>query len=300
MGHSLGGTAVLAAVDAIPEVKAVVTIGAPSTPSHVIAQFAAKRAEINATGSADVNLAGRTFTISRSFVDDLENQDLRSRIPNLRCALLVFHAPLDGVVSINEATAIFGSARHPKSFVSLDGADHLLTNAADARYVAETTAAWVRRYLSIEEEGSDKPPAPGQVQVSELNHKFLREVVTDHHRWLSDEPTAMGGSNLGPDPYEHLLAALGSCTSMTIRMYANHKKLNLTNVDVRLQHSRVHAQDCEDCESELTGKVDVLERWITLEGDLTEKQRARLLQIADRCPVHKTLEGDIHIRTNPA
>lgn len=300
MGHSLGGTAVLAAAEAIPEVRAVVTIGAPSSPSHVLAQFGDKRDEIEDAGSANVTLAGRTFSISREFVEDLERQDLTTRIPGLRCALLVFHAPLDDTVSIDEASAIFASARHPKSFVSLDDADHLLTSATDARYVAETTAAWVRRYLKLEDPLDEVSVESGQVHVSERNHRFLRGVVSDSHQWLADEPRKMGGDNLGPDPYEHLLAALGTCTSMTIRMYANHKKLNLLNVDVRLQHGRVHAKDCEDCDSEIDGKVDVLERWIYLEGDLSAAERDRLLQIADRCPVHRTLEGDLHIRTREA
>ncbi len=297
MGHSLGGTAVLAAANSIPEVKAIATIGAPAAPSHVVKQFADKRTEIATKGSADVSLAGRAFSISREFLEDLEQQDLTKRIPKLRRALLVFHAPLDDIVSVNEAASIFASAKHPKSFVSLDGADHLLTNAEDARYVAETTAAWVKRYLSLEPtRGADKAQK-GQVIVTESNHKFLRQVSTDDHSWLADEPKAMGGDNRGPDPYEHLLAALGTCTSMTIRMYAEHKKLNLDNVNVRLEHSRVHAEDCEDCDSESAGKVDVLERWIELDGDLSDAERARLMQIADRCPVHRTLEGDLHIRT---
>lgn len=298
MGHSLGGTAVLAAANSIPEVKAVATIGAPAAPSHVIKQFSDKREEIEAAGSAEVSLAGRGFTISRDFIEDLEKQDLATSIPKLRRALLVFHAPLDDIVSVNEAATIFANAKHPKSFVSLDGADHLLTNADDARYVAETTAAWVKRYLKTTAKPSPEKAPSGQVIVAESNHKFLRQISTDDHSWLADEPKAMGGDNLGPDPYEHLLAALGACTSMTIRMYANHKKLSLDNVNVRLQHSRVHAEDCEDCDSESAGKVDVLERWIELEGDLTDAERARLMQIADRCPVHRTLEGDLHIRTS--
>lgn len=298
MGHSLGGTAVLAAADSIPEVKAIATIGAPAAPSHVIRQFADKRAQIESAGRADVSLAGRSFSISREFIEDLDKHDLSARIPKLRRALLVFHAPLDDIVSVDEAATIFASAKHPKSFISLDGADHLLTNANDARYVAETTAAWAKRYLELNAGAPAKQAPSGQVVVSEANHRFLRQVSTDDHSWLADEPKAMGGDNRGPDPYEHLLASLGACTSMTIRMYANHKKLNLDNVNVRLKHSRIHADDCEDCDSESDGKVDVIERWIDLEGDLSETERARLMQIADRCPVHKTLKGDIHIRTS--
>jgi len=298
IGHSLGGTAVLTAAPRIDACKAVVTIGAPATPEHVERQFAARLDEIESTGAATVQLAGREFRIQRQFLEDLRNQSVAERLNRLRRALLVFHAPLDATVSIDEASAIFQAARHPKSFVSLDGADHLLSRNEDAQFVADTAATWVRRYLP-EAEQSRPEVAGGEVLVAELNRKFLRQVSSDDHAWLADEPKRVGGGNLGPDPYEHLLAALGTCTSMTVRMYANRKEWPLDEVDVHLTHSREHAQDCEDCD-EQAARVEVLRREITLHGDLSDEQRRRLLEIADRCPVHRTLEGELRVETREA
>ncbi len=295
IGHSLGGTAVLAAAADVEECRAVVTIGAPASPEHLQHLLAASRDDIETQGAATVTLAGRSFTLKRQFLEDLHAHALPERVSRLRRALLLFHAPLDEVVPVDEATRIFQAARHPKSFISLDGADHLLSKAADARYVAETISAWSRRYLP-EESAADLEIAGGDVLVTELNHKFLRQVASDDHAWLADEPRRVGGSNLGPDPYEHLLAALGTCTSMTLRMYANRKQWPLEDVDVRLSHSRDHAADCEDCEDG-TGQVEVIKREISLHGDLSSEQRQRLLEIADRCPVHRTLRADLAIET---
>lgn len=296
IGHSLGGTAVLAAAERIPEAKAVVTLGSPASPEHVIKQFSADLAQIESEGLADVELAGRTFRIRKSFIDDLRSVDMRSRVRQLRRALLVMHAPLDNVVHIDEASEIFVSAMHPKSFVSLDSADHLLTSIADAQYVADTLTAWASRYLPDGESPTKTVVPGGHLRVEEGNHRFLRQVISDDHAWLSDEPRRMGGDNLGPDPYEHLLAALGTCTSMTIRMYANRKKWPLDDIDIDLRHSRVHAMDCDGCEENAT-KIDLIERVISLKGDLTEEQRTQLFRIADRCPVHRTLENEIRIES---
>jgi putative redox protein len=274
IGHSLGGTAVLAAAERIPEAKAVVTIGSPATPGHVIKQFAADVERIERDGEAEVQLAGRPFRIRRSFLDDLRSAKLEERIRRLRRAILVMHAPFDTIVSIDEAGTIFQSAMHPKSFLSLDKADHLLTAVDDAQYAANT-------------------------QVGEGNRKFLRHVASDDHAWLADEPLRVGGDNLGPDPYEHLLAALGACTSMTVRMYANGKDWPLENIDVALEHSREHATDCEGCEQP-GAQIDVIRRTIRLEGDLDPEQRRRLLQIADRCPVHRTLRNEVRLETEAA
>lgn len=238
IGHSLGGTAMLAAAAEISESKAVVTIGAPATPDHVVKQFADDLPQIEAEGDAVVSLAGREFRIQQQFVDDLRTQPLVDRIGTLKKALLVFHAPFDATVSVDQATQIFAAAKHPKSFVSLDGADHLVSKLEDAQYVADTIATWVKRYLP------DPPPVQssdvpgGELLVDEGNRRFLREVSSDDHTWLADEPKHVGGDNLGPDPYEHLLAALGTCTSMTIRMYANRKGWPLEDVRVQLEHSR--------------------------------------------------------------
>ncbi|MGF1864821.1 alpha/beta fold hydrolase [Enterovibrio norvegicus] len=296
IGHSLGGRAVLSAAHRIPEVSAVATVGAPADAEHVSKQFAAHVENIDAEGQAEVSLAGRPFTIKKQFLDDIraENDD----IENLRVPLLVMHSPIDSIVLIKEAEKIYTRAKHPKSFVTLDTADHLLSNKDDAQYVAELIAAWSQRYIDkaspIKE--ADAGVTRGEVLVSEHNKAFTRTIQTDHHQWFMDEPVDFGGDNLGPDPYEHVLAGLGACTSMTIRMYANRKKLPLDDVKVTLSHSRQHGADCEHCDEE-DSKVEVLSRNIELVGDLTEEQRQRLLEIADKCPVHKTLESKIVITT---
>ncbi|MBE1274957.1 bifunctional alpha/beta hydrolase/OsmC family protein [Enterovibrio baiacu] len=296
IGHSLGGRAVLSAAHRIPEVSAVATIGAPADAEHVSKQFAAHVENIDAEGQAEVSLAGRPFTIKKQFLDDIraENDD----IENLRVPLLVMHSPIDSIVLIKEAEKIYTRAKHPKSFVTLDTADHLLTNKDDAQYVAELIAAWSQRYIDkaspIKE--AEAGVTRGEVLVSEHNKAFTRTIQTDHHQWFADEPIDFGGDNLGPDPYEHVLAGLGACTSMTIRMYANRKKLPLDDVKVTLSHSRQHGADCEHCDEEHS-KVEVLARTIELVGDLTDEQRQRLLEIADKCPVHKTLESKIVITT---
>lgn len=294
IGHSLGGTAALFAAGRIPEITAVATIGAPASPEHVIRQFRVDLDEIESRGEAEVSLAGRTFRIRKQFLDDLRSRSLDSVIGSWKRALLIMHAPLDEVVSIDEAGKIFQAARHPKSFLAIDGADHLLSDLDRAQYAASTIAAWAGSYLPAQVE----PPAPevpsGNVWVGEGNRKFLRDVHSDDHHWLADEPARVGGDNLGPDPYEHLLAALGACTSMTIRMYANRKSWPLEEVSIHLSHSREHMKDCEDCPED-GGQIEVLRRTITLAGPLDETQRARLMEIADRCPVHRTLEGKLHI-----
>lgn len=296
IGHSLGGAAVLAMAGRLPSVKAVVTIGAPFQADHVMHNFSASIDDIRRDGEAEVTLGLRKFTIKKQFLDDLEaysDQD----ISRLNKALLVCHSPLDTTVDISEAEKIYRAARHPKSFVSLDKADHLLTKKEDSSYVADVIAAWAGRYLGLTpSEANKKETGPGQVVVSEKNHKFTLHVSSDSHYWLADEPRSAGGDNMGPDPYEHLLAALGSCTVMTLRMYANHKSMALKDVVVRLRHEHEHIKDCEDPENE-GAKIEVIHREIELVGDLDEGERNRLLQIADRCPVHKTLHATLQVRT---
>lgn len=300
IGHSLGGAAVLAAAGHIPEAQAVITIGAPSDPEHVSHLFSDQVETIEKKGVAPVKLGARTFNITKQFLTDISNHNMKEHISNLGKALLVFHSPRDTTVSIDEASKIFTAAKHPRSFISLDQADHLLTDAADATYVGHTIAAWVERYVSTSPSHKESLPSPekGHVIVKEENKAFLRHIKTDHHDWLADEPLAMGGGNLGPDPYEMLLAALGTCTSMTIRMYANHKKWPLDDLDVELSHSREHCQDSAECEQS-GQQIDLITRNITLIGEeLTDEQRQRLLQIAGKCPVHKTLENKIVVQDN--
>ena len=304
IGHSLGGAAVLAAASAVPEARAVVTIGAPSDPAHVAGLFKDARAEIEAGGEVDVTLAGRPFRIRRAFLDDVAEQQLSGRINALHKALLVFHSPTDDIVGIDNASRIFAAARHPKSFVSLDGADHLLSRRGDAAYVANVIAAWAERYLDLAPpEQPDRMSAPGEedsgaVIVRETRHgRFEQEITVGAHRFLADEPVAVGGGDSGPNPYDLLLASLGACTAMTLRLYAERKALRLDRVTVGLRHAKVHAADCEGCESK-DRKMDRIEREIVLEGALDAEQRARLLEIADKCPVHRTLTSEIDIRTN--
>ncbi|MFT4928379.1 MAG: putative OsmC-like protein/alpha-beta hydrolase superfamily lysophospholipase [Phenylobacterium sp.] len=301
IGHSLGGAAVLKAAGHIPESLGVVTIGAPADPDHVIKNFACDYQTIETEGQATVDLGGRAFTIKKQFLDDLRQQDT-SYISSLKKALLIFHSPIDATVPIKEAEKIYTNAKHPKSFVSLDQADHLLTAKADAEYVAATIAAWAGRYLpEIVQTTAQVESAVngGNVVIKERNKAFTREVYSDSHFWLADEPSKVGGDNLGPDPYEHLLASLGTCTSMTLRMYANRKNLPLDDVTVELSHSRNHGDDCEQCD-DTNPQIEVIHRKVTLKGDLTDAQKQRLLEIADKCPVHKTLHNKLVVTSSLA
>jgi putative redox protein len=305
IGHSLGGAAALKAAPDLPAVRAVVTVNAPCGPSHLKALLADSLTTIRAKGEAMVDIGGRPFLLRRAFLDDIEETGLLDGVARMRKALLLFHAPLDAVVGVENARRIFQAAHHPKSFVSLDDADHLLTRREDATYVADVVAAWATRYLgaghTLLPRLADKPLDRGTVLVVESgrNSRFAQEVVAGRHHLRADEPVDVGGSDTGPSPYETLLMALGACTSMTIRMYADHKTIPLDRVAVRLRHNKIHAEDCADCETD-TGKVDVIAREIELVGDLDPATRARLLEIADRCPVHRTLKSEIVITTREA
>jgi putative redox protein len=289
IGHSLGGAAVLAAADKIPDSKAVVTIGAPSDAAHVAHNFAAQLDDISTHGQAEVTLAGRSFTIQKQFIDDI-NRAGTKHISKLKRALLVMHSPVDSVVNIAEAEKIYQSALHPKSFVSLDNADHLLTNKDDSEYAAVVIAAWATRYVPSDTQGYQASVALGHVLVEEKDHKFTQHVSTASHYWLADEPLKVGGKNTGPDPYEHLLAGLGACTSMTLRMYANRKKLPIDHIKVELTHTRNYMDDC----AQQSG-IEAIVRSISYEGTLDENQAKRFLEIADKCPVHKTLHSNVAV-----
>jgi len=296
IGHSLGGAAVLAAAADVAEARAVVTIAAPCDPAHVVGLFKDRIGEIGTAGGIDVSLAGRPFRISRAFLDDVNQQRLRDRIGALHKALLVFHSPTDDIVGIENATYIFTAAKHPKSFVSLAGADHLLSRRSDATYVANVIRAWAERYLDVVDIGRDLPSEAGVTVQETRAGRFQQEVRTGRHRFLADEPVDVGGLDSGPGPYDLVLAGLGACTSMTLRLYAERKAVPLDRVTVRLGHSRIHAVDCENCETK-EGMIDRIDRVITLAGDLNEEQRIRLIEIADKCPVHRTLTSEIDIRT---
>ncbi|MES0823983.1 bifunctional alpha/beta hydrolase/OsmC family protein [Ruegeria sp. SCP11] len=296
IGHSLGGAAVLRARAGIPSVKAVVTLGAPADPGHVSHHFAEALPQIEQDGSAEVMLGGRPFRIGKAFVDDISESALAPAIADLKAALLILHAPRDETVSIDNASTIFLAAKHPKSFVTLDDADHLITRAADAEYAADVIAAWVKRYVTL------CPPAPppgapeGVVRVTEVDPSgFLQDIQSGpRHHAVADEPESYGGTDKGMSPYGFVSSGLGACTSMTIRMYARRKRWPLTGITVDVCHNKVHGQDAGLAGD---GKIDHFRRKIRLEGPLDQEQRARLLEIADKCPVHRTLEASAHITT---
>ncbi|MGA7072421.1 alpha/beta fold hydrolase [Bradyrhizobium sp.] len=302
IGHSLGGAAVLAAAHEIPDAKAVVTIAAPSDPAHVTGQFADSIEKIRKEGQAEVSLAGRPFTIKREFLDDVAEHSLMGHITKLNKALLVMHAPTDDTVGIDNATRIFVAAKHPKSFVSLAGADHLLSNRQDALYVADVIAAWVGRYVDagVSTEATNDETGPRDVMVRETrNGKFQQTVTVGPHRMLADEPVPSGGDDTGLGPYDFLLAGLGACTSMTMRLYADRKSLPLERTTVTLRHSKIHAEDCAECETK-AGMLDQIDRVIAMEGPLDAEQRKRLMEIADKCPVHRTLTSEVRILSRAA
>ena len=296
VGHSLGGAAVLAAAAEIPEIEAVATIGAPSDVSHVEHNFSCHLDEIRESGKAGVSLAGRPFTIKKQFLDDLARHSLTDRVATMKKALMVLHSPIDETVGIDNASEIFLAAKHPKSFVSLDTADHLLTRKEDAIYAAEVIAAWASRFVKAAGEPEEGIPEGALVAETGLG-KFQNHVRIGHHRLIADEPTSVGGLDSGPSPYDYLATALGACTTMTLRMYADLKKLPVDHIATEVRHSKIHGDDCAACTAgeiesmaNSKGKIDHFERFITLEGDLTAEQRQALLRIADRCPVHQTLE----------
>ena len=302
IGHSLGGAAILAAAGQIPEAKAVVTVAAPSDPAHVTHLFRDRIEDIRAQGKVQVQLAGRPFHITREFLDDVAEHHLMAHVAKLHKALLVMHSPTDDTVGIDNATNIFVAAKHPKSFVSLSGADHLLSGRRDAAYVADVIAAWAERYVdtAAAQPAADPTATPRNVVVRETRaNKFQQAITTGPHQMLADEPVTAGGEDTGPGPYDFVLAGLGACTSMTMRMYADRKSLPLDRVTVTLKHSKIHADDCAECETK-EGLLDQIDRVITIEGALDADQRKSFMEIADKCPVHRTLTSEIRIVTKAA
>ena len=301
IGHSLGGAAVLVAAGQVAEAVAVATIGAPADPAHVAHHFLDARPEIEAKGEAEVRLVGRPFRIQKQFLDDIENQKLERGIAAMKKALLVFHSPIDATVGVENAGQIFQAAKHPKSFVSLDDADHMLSRKTDAAYVADVLAAWADRYLGAgpeQEAAAGVSAEAGTVVVAETGEGLYAQAISvgGRHGLRADEPLGVGGGDSGPTPYDFLLAALGSCTTMTLRMYAERKKFALQRAAVTLRHDKIHAEDCAECETG-EGRVDRIVRDIELTGDLTAEERQKLLEIADKCPVHRTLHAEVLIES---
>ncbi len=295
IGHSLGGAAVIFAASELVSVKAVATIGAPSNPKHVQHLLQEDLPEIQQKGVAEVNLGGRNFTIKKQFLEDLEKKSLPEVAKNLRKSLLILHSPQDTTVGIKNAEEIYIAAHHPKSFVSLDGADHLLSRKKDSLYVGKVIAEWASRYLEIPE--NFKIRSNHEVAAS-LNGEsgFTTQMKVGNHYMMADEPEHVGGNDFGPNPYEFVSAGLAACTAMTIQMYVRRKQWDLKNVEVHINYGKDYARDCEDCEQD-SAKIDTFTREIKLEGDLDEKQIARILQIADKCPVHKTLHTETQVIT---
>lgn len=295
IGHSLGGSAVLRATSQIASIKAVSTIAAPFDPAHVLHHLNPVREHIEQHGQAKIDLAGRNFTFKKHFIEDLQSCQPEDYIVKLGQALLIFHSPADATVGIDNAAQIFQAAKHPKSFCSLDQADHLLLKTADADYVGTVIAAWAKKYLDQPDEAS---PLPSDTQVSARTEKgsFYTEIRSGQHGLIADEPLSIGGTDAGPSPYDLLLSALGACTTMTLHMYAERKQWPLESASVHLSHEKIHATDCKECES-TSGRVDRIQRELELKGPLTDEQRQGLLEIADRCPVHRTLHSETNIQT---
>jgi putative redox protein len=297
IGHSLGGAAILQAASQIPSATAVATIAAPFDLTHIASFFEDNWRDIETKGEAEVNLAGKKFNIRKQFIENLERTHMEETIRSLKKALVVFHSPADEIVSIDNAAKIFQAARHPKSFISLDKSDHLLSNRSDSIYTGMVLAAWVRKYIDLprkDQQGRDLHD--NRIVVRTGRHGYRTEITANGHSLIADEPIAVGGADTGPTPYDYLVAALGACTSMTLRMYADRKAWPLESIVVRLRHRKIHSDDCQDCESR-AGSMDLIEREIELDGPLDKGQRERLLDIADKCPVHRTLHSGVRVKS---
>ncbi|WP_445382521.1 bifunctional alpha/beta hydrolase/OsmC family protein [Robiginitalea sp. IMCC43444] len=295
VGHSLGGAACLKAAFKLPDIQAVATVGAPANPDHVTHLFSSKLDEIEANGKAEVNIGGRSFTLKQQFVEDLRQQQLEDQLQELGKALLFMHSPQDTTVSIRNAETLYKAAKHPKSFVSLDGADHLLSNSADAEYAGKVIAQWAGRYVGLPEE-PDLKTADQVVARLDIDDGFTTDMKLGKHYMLADEPRDFGGNDYGPSPYELVSAGLAACTAMTLQMYARRKKWELQHVEVHISYSKKHAEDCKACETK-DSKIDTFERTVKLVGDLDDSQINKLLEIADKCPVHRTLHNEIQVKT---
>ncbi len=297
LGHSLGGAAVLMAANAIPEVETVVTVGAPAEPFHVKKLFKSSMEEIKALGKAEVNIGGRPFTIKKQFIDDLENYAKEQFIKDLKRPLLILHSPQDEIVGIKNAEKIYQTAMHPKSYISLDGADHLLSKAEDALYVGEVVASWASRYIEMNRVDNKNLNTDRQVVVRNEKEKgYQTEIMANGHYMLSDEPEDLGGSNTGGTPYDYLVSALGACTAITLRMYSDRKGWDLQEVKVHLNREKRHPDDTKGLKA--SDKVDCIDRELEFSGELSDEQKKRLVQIADKCPVHKSLSQGVNIETH--
>lgn len=295
IGHSLGGAAVLFAAKLLSSVTAIATIGAPSHIGHIKHLLKDDLNKIQEKGMSAVNIGGRNFNIKKQFLDDLENKDLKELIPHLNKSLLILHSPQDTIVGIKNAEEIYLAAKHPKSFISLDGADHLLSNKIDSSYAGNIIGSWAHRYLDIPEQLEIKA---GLDVVAHLGPEgFTTQIKAGKHNLIADEPEHFGGNDFGPNPYEYVSAGLAACTSMTLQMYAKRKGWVLDFVETQVNYGKEYAIDCENCEKD-EAKIDTFKRKLTIKGDLDGEQRKKLLEIANKCPVHKTLNTETQIITS--
>ncbi len=295
IGHSLGGAAAIVAANSLPEIKAVATIAAPSNTEHVKKLLTSDIDEIKTKGEATVNLSGRKFKIKKQFIDDLDNNNIQKIVKKWGKSLLIFHSPLDEIVGIDNASEIFTAAKHPKSYISLHDADHLLSEPKDSLYVGETISMWASGYLDIPV--PDKQKSNMQVVASLGEDKYTTQVQAGKHSFTADEPEKRGGNDYGPNPYDLLASAVATCKAMTMKMYAERKKWDLKEVDVHVTHSKDHAEDCNKCEDSSDAMIDKFDVLIDLEGDLNDTQRERLLEISAKCPVHRSLQNDIEFHS---
>lgn len=295
IGHSFGGAAQIAAASKIPEVKGVAVLASPSETDSILRRMDTDA--LTRDGVAEIDILGRPFKIRKQFMDDVAGQNLFKHLGRMDAELFVLHSPDDEIVGFTHAQRLFEAAKGPKSFLALPGANHLLTDRRDAEYVADVLAAWAERHIA-DPKPESYPPSPGIIRVAETGRKYHQSIHSSEHEIDADEPRPIS-EDAGMSPYDLLLSALGACTSMTLRMYANRKNWPLESVSVELKHRKIHAEDCGECESE-SGMIDEIKREITIAGDLDDAQRARLLEIADRCPVHRTLHGEIKVDTKLA
>lgn len=300
IGHSLGGAAAIIAANRLLNIQAVISIAAPSYARHVTKHFGNLEETIERKGYALVAIGGRPFTIKKQFIDDLETHSLEDEVAKLQRPLLILHSPQDKIVAIENAAALYHKAKHPKSFISLNGADHLLTDKEDALYVADVIGSWVKRYVPVTKDVTpDKKDTMGeQVLVyHETDVPYTNHIYTSSHHVYGDEPIDFGGNDLGLSPYELLVASIGSCTALTIKLYAQRSKWDLKEVYVYLTYAKKHAVEL-NLDIEDMGKLDHITKKIKLIGNLTEEQQAKLKEIASKCPVHKTVSGPVYFTTH--
>jgi putative redox protein len=297
VGHSLGGAAVITAGAELENIKAIATIGAPSSVDHVTHLFSHGINEVKEKGEAQVHIGGRPFTINKDFIENFDKTDLPAIVKNLRKPILVMHSPTDTIVGIKNAEEIYHNAHHPKSFITLDGADHLLSNSKDSVYAGNMIGTWAQRYFETVE--NEMLETKGEQLVGHLNlleDNFTTTIQTKNHNLIADEPASIGGDDFGPSPYDYLSAGLAACTVMTLKMYAQRKKWDLQEVFVYITYSKKHSDDLM-IEVDTPTRFDHLQKKLKFIGNLDDKQKQRLKEIASKCPVHKTLQSEVLIDT---